>query len=234
MATIAASLVLAANPMSFFSSFLIMAAASMVDSYIISALTPGSEMSQGQVNDLSVQTCTVGTGMARGYGKVRLTGNIIWGTKFTEHIKKTTTSSGGKGGGGAKTTTTTDLTETLPHTWQRNSRAIGICFAGCYGAEPHNGFDTDFGDYPPTQAQMDGVCQAIAILCEELGLPVDYEHVKTHCEAAEEDDYGPSTTCERWDLWYLPDLPNEEAVKHGGEVIRGKTAWWQKKTDHNI
>ena len=107
MATIAASLVLAANPMSFFSSFLIMAAASMVDSYIISALTPGSEMSQGQVNDLSVQTCTVGTGMARGYGKVRLTGNIIWGTKFTEHIKKTTTSSGGKGGGGAKTTTTT-------------------------------------------------------------------------------------------------------------------------------
>ena len=129
---------------------------------------------------------------------------------------------------------TSDLTETLPHTWQRNSRAIGICFAGCYGAEPHNGFDTDFGDYPPTQAQMDGVCQAIAILCEELGLPVDYEHVKTHCEAAEEDDYGPSTTCERWDLWYLPDLPNEEAVKHGGEVIRGKTAWWQKKTDHNI
>lgn len=107
MATIAASLVLAANPMSFFSSFLVMAAASMVDSYIISALTPGSEVSQGQVNDLSVQTCTVGTGMAKGYGKVRLTGNIIWGTKFTEHIKKTTSSSGGKGGGGAKTTTTT-------------------------------------------------------------------------------------------------------------------------------
>lgn len=123
---------------------------------------------------------------------------------------------------------TEDLWETLPHTWRRNSRAIGICFAGCYGAEPNHGYDTDFGDYLPTQEQIDGVTRAIAVLCEELEIPIDYDHVKTHCEAAEEDGYGPSTTCERWDLWYLPDLPSTQELKPGGEVIRGKAAWWQK------
>ena len=123
---------------------------------------------------------------------------------------------------------TEDLTELLAHTWHRNSRAIGICMAGCYNAKPHSGYNTDFGDYPPTQDQIDGVAKAVAVLCDELGLPVDYRHVKTHCEAAEEDDYGPTTTCERWDLWYLPDIPATEELKPGGEVIRGKAAWWQK------
>jgi hypothetical protein len=107
MATIGASLFLAANPMSFFSSLLIMTGASLVDSYIISALTPASQVSQGKVNDLSVQTASVGTAIIKGYGKARITGNIVWGTKFVEHVSKTTTSSGGKGGGGSKTETTT-------------------------------------------------------------------------------------------------------------------------------
>ena len=107
MATVAASLFLAANPMSFFASFLLMAGASIVDSYIVSALTPANQVSEGKVSDLNIQTCSVGSAINKGYGKVRITGNIIWGTKFTEHIKKTTTSSGGKGGGGSKTTTTT-------------------------------------------------------------------------------------------------------------------------------
>jgi hypothetical protein len=107
MATVAASLFLVANPMSLFSSFLLMAAASVVDSYLVASLTPGTEVSEGKVSDLTIQTCTVGSAINKGYGKVRITGNIIWGTKFTEHIKKTTSFSGGKGGGGAKTTTTT-------------------------------------------------------------------------------------------------------------------------------
>lgn len=123
---------------------------------------------------------------------------------------------------------TDDLTELLAHTWHRNSSAIGICLAGCYGANPHHGYDTDFGEYPPTQQQIDGAAKAVAVLCEELKLPIDYGHVKSHCEAAEEDGYGPSTTCERWDLWYLPDLPYKDSLKPGGEVIRGKAAWWQK------
>nr|DAO65984.1 MAG TPA: N-acetylmuramoyl-L-alanine amidase [Caudoviricetes sp.] len=123
---------------------------------------------------------------------------------------------------------TEDLTELLAHTWHRNSRAVGICMAGCYGAEAHSGYNTDFGDYPPTQDQIDGVAKVVAVLCEELDLPIDYAHVKTHCEAAEEDDYGPSTTCERWDLWYLLDAPLTDELKLGGQVIRGKAAWWQK------
>ena len=123
---------------------------------------------------------------------------------------------------------TEDLTEVLAHTWNRNSRAIGICMAGCYKAQANSGYNTDFGAYPPTQDQIDGVAQVVAVLCEELALSIDYDHVKTHCEAAEEDNYGPSTTCERWDLWYLPDTPLTEELKPGGEVIRGKAAWWKK------
>jgi len=107
MATLGASLFLAANHMSLFASFLIMTAATVVDNYLISSLSSGTNVSQGKVDDLSVQTCTVGSAISKGYGKVRLTGNIIWGTKYTEHIKKTTSSAGGKGGGGAETTTTT-------------------------------------------------------------------------------------------------------------------------------
>ena len=62
---------------------------------------------------------------------------------------------------------TEDLTELLAHTWHRNSRAVGICMAGCYGAEAHSGYNTDFGDYPPTQDQIDGVAKVVAVLCEE-------------------------------------------------------------------
>ena len=107
MATLGASLFLAANHMSLFASFLIMTAATVVDNYLISSLSSGTKVTQGKIDDLSVQTCTVGSAISKGYGKVRLTGNIIWGTKYTEHIKQTTSSAGGKGGGGAKTTTTT-------------------------------------------------------------------------------------------------------------------------------
>ncbi len=124
---------------------------------------------------------------------------------------------------------TDDLTEVLAHTWHRNSRAIGIALACCYGAEANSGEDANLGDYPPTQEQIDGVAKAIVVLCKELEIPIDYDHIMTHCEAAEEDDYGPSTTCERWDLWYLPDTPGSTELKPGGDVIRGKAAWWQEK-----
>ena len=69
------------------------------------------------------------------------------------------------------------------------------------------------------------------LLLNEPTTPIcgkESDHGETHCEAAEEDDYGPTTTCERWDLWYLPDIPATEELKPGGEVIRGKAAWWQK------
>lgn len=121
-----------------------------------------------------------------------------------------------------------DLTDTIPHTWQRNSRAVGIALDCCVGACANGGVDTDFGDEPPTQEQIESLAKVVAALCDGLGLDINKDTVMTHCEAAELDDYGPSTTCERWDLWYLPDLPVTSELKPGGEVIRGKAAWWQK------
>lgn len=73
-------------------------AASLVDNLMISALTPTQKTSAGKASDLSIQTATVGTPIVKGYGKIRITGNIIWGTKFTEHVH--TEKVGGKGGGG--------------------------------------------------------------------------------------------------------------------------------------
>ena len=127
---------------------------------------------------------------------------------------------------GSIVVTTDDLSEVLAHTWHRNTGAVGIALSCCFGAEANNGYDAEFGDYPPTPAQIDVVSQVVAVLCKGREIPVDYDHVKTHCEAAEEDGYGPSTTCERWDLWYLPDSPGDGQMKPGGDVIRGKAAWW--------
>lgn len=61
---------------------------------------------QGKVSDLQIQTSSLGANIVRGWGTSRITGNIVWGTKFVEH-KKTETQRGGKGGGGSSVTTTT-------------------------------------------------------------------------------------------------------------------------------
>lgn len=124
--------------------------------------------------------------------------------------------------------TTDDLTEYKPHTWQRNSGAVGIALACCYGAVTSNGYDTDFGEYPPTPEQIDLMSKVVTILCTGLDLPIDKEHVMTHCEAAIEDGYGPYSDDPemRWDLWYLPDSPGDGILKPGGDVIRGKAIWY--------
>lgn len=122
---------------------------------------------------------------------------------------------------------TDDLTETLAHTWRRNSRSIGISLACCADASAKADGTIDFGTHPPTAKQIESMAIVVNVLCAALGLPMDKEHVMTHCEAAELDDYGPSTTCERWDLWYLPDYING-GVEPGGDMIRGKAAWYRE------
>ena len=72
--------------------------AMIVDNMIMSALTPTQTTTVGKASELSMQTAAVGAVIKKGYGTTRITGNIIWGTKFTEHVH--TESSGGKGGGG--------------------------------------------------------------------------------------------------------------------------------------
>lgn len=55
-----------------------------------------------RLSDLKVQTSTYGNVIPRGYGTVRIAGNIIWAAPLTEHATTVTVSSGGggKGGGG--------------------------------------------------------------------------------------------------------------------------------------
>lgn len=129
-------------------------------------------------------------------------------------------------GDGTVYASTDDLTEVKAHTWHRNSHAIGIAMCCAFEAHPNSGPDTDFGPEPPTAEQIDAMAKLVAILCKGLDLNME-NAVMTHCEAAEEDEYGPSTTCERWDLWYLPDTPGDGSMKPGGDVIRGKAHWFE-------
>jgi hypothetical protein len=117
-----------------------------------------------------------------------------------------------------------DLSEVKSHTRQRNSGAIGIALACCVGATTE-----DWGSEPPTDSQIEAMAQVVSVLCKVLDLTVDRERVMTHAEAADEDDYGPATTCERWDLWFLPDVAKGE----GGNVIRCKAILHQQQGEDN-
>jgi hypothetical protein len=114
---------------------------------------------------------------------------------------------------------TDDLSEVKAHTSMRNTGAIGIALACAYQASTVN-----LGPEPPTPAQIEATAQVVAVLAEVLDLTIDQQRVMTHAEAADEDGYGPATTCERWDLWFLPGM----ARGSGGEVLRGKANWYQQ------
>lgn len=131
-----------------------------------------------------------------------------------------------------------DLIETLAHTWQRNTAAIGVALCCAYGATTD-----DLGDYPPTVAQIEAMAQVIAVLADGLWLTIDRDRVMTHAEAAdnidgllpEGDEYGPNADCERWDLQYLgtPDSPawttDYDDPHTGGNVLRGKANWYRNE-----
>ena len=105
-----------------------------------------------------------------------------------------------------------DFTEKLAHTWHRNTGAVGIAFAGCYGA-----ITSDLGDYPPTEEQIAGMAMAVKIICEAIVKPVDI--FMTHAEIATIDGYGPGSGDPetRWDLLFLR---NGENTGTGGDTIR--------------
>ncbi len=116
---------------------------------------------------------------------------------------------------------TDDFAEIKAHTWRRNTGAIGIALACCYKANTN-----DFGPEPPTEQQIEAMARIVAVLCKTLDLTIDVERVMTHAEAADLDDYGPATTCERWDLWFLPGT----AKGDGGKLLRGKAVEYQQKS----
>lgn len=122
---------------------------------------------------------------------------------------------------------TGDFTETLAHTYRRNTGSIGISLACCY-----NGRSDNLGNEPPTDAQIEAMARCIAIIAQKWWLTVRIQNVMTHGEAADNKDgwyahepYGPETTCERWDLAILR---NGDAWCSGGDTLRGKAAWYQR------
>lgn len=114
---------------------------------------------------------------------------------------------------------TNDLAAVLAHTWHRNSGAIGVSLAACYGATTQN-----WGPEPPTIEQVEAMAQVVCILADALDLTIDSDRIMTHAEAANQDGYGPLQTWERWDLWMLPGVPAGD----GGNIIRGKANWYRK------
>jgi hypothetical protein len=107
---------------------------------------------------------------------------------------------------------TRNFAEKKAHTYHQNSGSIGIALACAYNADTD-----DLGPEPPTEAQLTSLAEVIVRLCEGLDIPIDYAHVRTHGEQADEDDYGPASTCERWDLWRLRDGEDNGT---GGEKMR--------------
>lgn len=129
--------------------------------------------------------------------------------------------------------TADDLSEILPHTWHRNSGAIGVSLACCAGATSN-----DLGDEPPTDAQIESMAKVIAVLANALDLTIDIYRVMTHGEAADNLDgedipepYGPDNGCERWDLAILK---NGDEWKSGGSILRGKANWYAERMNGNV
>jgi hypothetical protein len=130
---------------------------------------------------------------------------------------------------------TDDFSETLAHTWHRNSGSIGVTLCCCYQAGT-----ADLGKYPPTAKQIEAMAQVVAVLAKALWLTIDRDRVLTHAEAADNidgllpvgDEYGPGTTCERWDLQYLGTKESPEWTidyddpRTGGNVLRGKANYY--------
>ena len=144
------------------------------------------------------------------------------------------------------------LTEQKAHTWQRNSRSIGIALecgyrasvavplgtrekelfgvtAGSKRLRPLLSAEVDYGPEKPTAPQIECLAKITALLCRHLELPITEETVMTHAEAAIVDDYGPCSGDPemRWDLWFLPDRATGSGIYPGGDIIRAKAVWYQ-------
>ena len=151
-----------------------------------------------------------------------------------------------------------NLLEYKAHTWLRNHNAIGIalcCGAGArcwipdgregygleeacdlqYSARPGSAL-IDYGPEPPTEIQIEVLADIVAILCEELALPITADTVMTHCEAAFEDCYGPGDgdSDMRWDLWFLPDADRYGELVPGGKLLRGKALFYQNLWEQGL
>lgn len=129
---------------------------------------------------------------------------------------------------GSLLTDANSLNERKEHTWQRNSNTVGVSILCCAGASCTLDGVVTWGDYPPTQAQIEMMGKVVAVLCNNLGLAINNKNVMTHAEIAEVDGYalGQDSDC-RWDLLKLRDY--DDTYRSGGDVIRGKALWYEHK-----
>jgi hypothetical protein len=106
------------------------------------------------------------------------------------------------------------------HTRKRNSHAIGISIMAMEGSRPD-----DFGPYPMTDAQIDGMCFLAAKIAAFYAIPIDADHVMSHAEAALCDGYFGIQPQERWDIARLAPEPRPLVPQDGidiGEQLRTK------------
>lgn len=135
---------------------------------------------------------------------------------------------------------TDNLAEVLSHTFKRNSGSVGMTL--CCAADATT---NDLGDEPPTVQQIESMAIATWKVADALWLTINKEHVMTHGEAGDNEDglythdqYGPRSTCERWDLEFLgtdesPSFnPWATDGTRGGDVLRGKANWYRENAPH--
>jgi hypothetical protein len=106
------------------------------------------------------------------------------------------------------------------HTRKRNSHAIGISIMAMEGSRPD-----DFGPYPMTDAQIDGLCFLAAKIASFYTIRIDADHVMSHAEAALRDGYFGIQPQERWDIARLAPEPRPLVPQDGidsGEQLRAK------------
>lgn len=131
--------------------------------------------------------------------------------------------------------------DSLPATYRRNTGSVAITLLCCVGATSE-----DLGEMPPTEAQIESMAKAIVAIADGLWLTIDKDHVLTHGECADNEDgiypheeYGPKSTCERWDLEFLqtdesPEFnPWAEDGSRGGDVLRGKANYYRNEWGKN-
>lgn len=108
-----------------------------------------------------------------------------------------------------------------PHTRARNSWSIGLSVAAMQDATPH-----DFGPYPITEEQLEGLCEVAARLAAFYRIPV--EAIRTHAEAALLDGYfGAGGEAQRWDIARLrpsPEPLRPEEATEAGDWFRARIA----------
>jgi hypothetical protein len=89
------------------------------------------------------------------------------------------------------------------HTARRNSYAAGLAVMAMRDATPAN-----FGAYPLVAEAVDAMCNVAGVIARAYAIPMDFDHVMTHAEAALADGYfGAGGDDERWDIARLRPSP---------------------------